>query len=49
LATQQVTLPSLGVAKPTWQYGGQALATDVGHHAVYATVTSLAYEWLDRR
>jgi hypothetical protein len=48
-AAQQVMLPSLGVAKPTWQYGSKALATDVGHHAVYAAVTSLAYEWLDRR
>ncbi|MDQ3709632.1 MAG: hypothetical protein M3387_10100 [Actinomycetota bacterium] len=48
-AAQQVMLPSLGVAKPAWQYGTQALATDLGHHAVYAAVTSLAYEWLDRR
>lgn len=46
---QQVELPALGVAAPTWRYGGKALGVDLAHHAVYAAATSLAYEWLDRR
>jgi hypothetical protein len=45
---EQVVLPSLGVGSPTPKYGAQATATDVLHHAVYTTATSLAYEWLDR-
>lgn len=45
---QQVVLPALDVAAPTWQYGGEATATDVLHHAVYAAATSVAYSWLDR-
>lgn len=47
--TQQVLLPALGVAKPTWEYGGKALATDVWHHAVYVSACGAAYEWLDGR
>lgn len=43
----QVVQPALGVASPTWQYGGKAVATDVFHHTVYAVATSVAYEWLD--
>lgn len=46
--SEQVVLPATGAGKPVWKYGGTALATDAFHHAVYATVTSLAYEWLDR-
>ena len=46
---QQVLLPSIDVAQPTWTYGGKALATDVWHHAVYACVTGLVYDWLDAR
>ncbi len=46
---EQVVLPATGAGKPVWSYGGAALATDAGHHAVYAAATSLAYEWLDRR
>jgi hypothetical protein len=45
---EQAVLPSLGVGSPTPQYGAQATATDVLHHAVYAAATSAAYEWLDR-
>jgi hypothetical protein len=45
---EQVILPSLGVASPTWQYGAKATATDVLHHVVYALATSAAYEWLER-
>ena len=45
---EQVILPSLGVASPTWEYGAKATATDVLHHVVYAAATNAAYEWLDR-
>jgi hypothetical protein len=45
---EQAVLPLLGVGSPTPQYGAQATATDVLHHAVYAAATSAAYEWLDR-
>jgi len=41
----QVLMPLLGVAKPTWSYGGKALATDLWHHAVYAAGTLFAW-WL---
>jgi hypothetical protein len=46
--SQQIVLPLLGVAEPTWRYGAAALATDAWHHAVYVVATSAAYEWLDR-
>lgn len=42
-------LPATGAGKPVWSYGGAAAATDGLHHAVYATATSLAHEWFDRR
>jgi hypothetical protein len=45
----QVVQPALGVASPTWDYGGKALTTDVLHHTVYAAATGLVYEWLDRQ
>lgn len=43
---EQAVLPALDVAAPTWTYGGQALATDVLHHAVYAVTAGAAYDWL---
>ena len=45
---EQVVLPATGAGKPTWSYGGAALATDAWHHAVYAAASSGGYEWLDR-
>lgn len=45
---QQAMLPALGVAEPTWRYGRQAVAMDVGFHAVYAAAAGTAYAWLDR-
>lgn len=41
-------LPSLKVAPPPTQWGAQELGIDALHHAVYAGVTSAAYELLDR-
>ena len=38
-----VMLPSLGVAKPITEWGGEEIAVDVFHHLVYVTATSLAY------
>lgn len=46
---QQALMPALGLGKPTWRYGRQAIAIDLVHHGVYAATTSLAYAWLSRR
>ncbi|MBA2616893.1 MAG: hypothetical protein H0U91_01820 [Rubrobacter sp.] len=46
--SEQVVLPALGVSAPVFKYGGKATATDLLHHAVYATATGLAYSYLDR-
>jgi hypothetical protein len=43
-----VELPALGVSKPIWRYGATEAAIDGWHHAVYATATGLAYNWLAR-
>jgi hypothetical protein len=40
----QVTLPALEVAPPSVFWGGQEIAIDAFHHAVYAAATGLAYE-----
>jgi hypothetical protein len=45
---EQVELPALGVSKPIWRYGATEAAIDGWHHAVYATATGLAYNWLAR-
>ena len=46
--SEQVILPALNVSAPVFKYGGKATATDLLHHAVYATATGLAYSYLDR-
>lgn len=48
LGAEQVLLPALGVARPTPAYGAAATATDVLHHAVYASTVGLVYDWLAR-
>lgn len=45
---EQVMLPGLGVAQPTWKYGAKEAAIDAGHHLVYAGAASLTYGWLNR-
>lgn len=45
----QGMLPALDVSPPTWRFGARATAVDVLHHAVYATATGLAHDWLDAR
>ncbi|MDQ3567890.1 MAG: hypothetical protein M3397_07405 [Actinomycetota bacterium] len=47
-SSEQAVLPALGVSAPVFKYGGKAVATDLLHHAVYATATGLAYSYLDR-
>ncbi len=44
--SEAVMLPALGVAPPFYTWGATEIAIDVGHHAVYATATGLAYELL---
>ena len=41
---EQIVLPATGVAGPAWTWGAKEAAVDVFHHAVYAAVTSTAYE-----
>lgn len=45
---EQVMLPALGVASPTWKYGMKEAAIDAFHHAVYAGATGVAYAFLSR-
>jgi hypothetical protein len=41
-------LPELDVGvPPAWRWGATEIAVDAFHHAVYATVTSAVYEWMD--
>ncbi|WP_199432878.1 hypothetical protein [Qaidamihabitans albus] len=47
-AAEQAVLPALRVGSPTPAYGAKATATDVLHHAVYATATGLVYDRLRR-
>jgi hypothetical protein len=44
----QVTLPALEVAPPVVFWPKQEIAIDLFHHAVYALVSGIAYEQLDR-
>jgi hypothetical protein len=46
--SEQVILPALNVSAPVFKYGGEATATDLLHHVVYATATGLAYSYLKR-
>jgi hypothetical protein len=44
----QVTLPALEVAPPAVFWPKEEIAIDLFHHAVYALVSGIAYELLDR-
>lgn len=44
--SEQVMLPSLGVAPWLWEWGAAEVAIDAFHHAVYAAATSVAYDAL---
>ena len=46
--TEQIMLPSLGVAPPFWRWGAKEVAIDAFHHLVYAGATGVAYAALDR-
>ena len=46
---EQVMLPGLGVARPTWKYGTKEAAIDAWHHLIYAGAASLTYGLLNRR
>lgn len=49
LLAEQAMMPALGVGSPTPSYGMKAMATDAFHHAVYATATGAAYDYLFAR
>ena len=44
----QVMLPALDVAPPPWKSPPAEIAIDAFHHAVYATVTGIAFAALER-
>lgn len=46
--SEQVMLPTLGVAPPFWTWGAKEVGIDAFHHLVYAAATSAAYAALDR-
>jgi|SRR5215207_3010011 len=46
--SEQIMLPTLGVAPPFWRWGTKEVAIDALHHLVYAGATSLAYAYMDR-
>ncbi len=46
--SEQVMLPALDVAPPSWTWGAKEVAIDAFHHIVYVAATSAAYELLDR-
>ena len=45
--SEQVMLPSLGVAPPVWKWGPEEIAIDAWHHVVYVLATSLAFAALE--
>jgi hypothetical protein len=47
LTAYRILQPPTGL-KRKFKYGGKATATDLLHHAVYATATGLAYSYLNR-
>ncbi len=47
-STEQVMLPTLGVAPPFWEWGAKEVAIDAFHHLVYVSATGIAYTLLDR-
>ena len=46
--SEQVMLPSRGVAPPLWNWGAQEVAIDAWHHVVYVVATSIAFAALER-
>ena len=46
--SEQVMLPTLGVAPPFTEWGAKEVAIDALHHIVYAGATGIAYSLLDR-
>ena len=46
--SEQVMLPTLGVAPPFTEWGAKEVAIDALHHLVYAGATGIAYSLLDR-
>jgi hypothetical protein len=46
--SEQVMLPTLGVAPPFTEWGAKEVVIDALHHIVYAGATGIAYSLLDR-
>ena len=44
--SEQMILPALDVAPPVTEWGAKEIAIDT-FHVVYATVTGIAYSWLN--
>lgn len=41
--TEQIELPVLGLAPPSWKWGAKEVAIDLWHHVVYATSAIVAW------
>lgn len=46
-AGEVTLLPALNVAPPLTQWGVEEIAIDALHHAIYAAVTSVAFELIE--
>jgi hypothetical protein len=46
--SEQIMLPTLGVAPPFTEWGAREVAIDAFHHLVYAGATGIAYSLLDK-
>ena len=44
-----LTLPRLKATPPVREWGGNEIAIDAWHHAVYAVAAGVAFSWIDRR
>ena len=47
--SEQVILPTLGVAPPLTKWGATEVPIDAWHHLVHVVATLVAYEYLSRR
>lgn len=44
--TEQIELPLLGIAPPSWQWGSKEILIDMLHHIVYATGAVISWNLL---
>jgi hypothetical protein len=47
VGTEQVELPLLGIAPPSWKWGATEVLIDLWHHLVYVAATVGAWVLID--